>query len=86
MINFLHRSSGELLYFLHQNVKTLNPEKDATSKFEVDSGDIVIAQGGIVLPMESNNLLVNLEEDQCLDRATAEQLAKIVEFLLNLED
>ena len=36
--------------------------------------------------MESNNLLVNLEEDQCLDRATAEQLAKIVEFLLNLED
>jgi hypothetical protein len=38
------------------------------------------------LPMESNNVLVNLEEDHCLDRATAEQLAKIVEFLLNLED
>jgi hypothetical protein len=36
--------------------------------------------------MESNNPLVNLEEDQFLDRATAEQLAKIVEFLLNLED
>jgi hypothetical protein len=64
----------------------LNSKSAATSNFEVNSGDIVIAQGGILLPMESNNLLVNLEEDQCIDRATAQQLAKIVEFLLNLED
>jgi len=64
----------------------LNTKQDTTSNFEVNSGDIVIAQGGVLLPMESNNILVNLEEDQCLDRATAEQLAKIVEFLLNLED
>jgi hypothetical protein len=36
--------------------------------------------------MESDNQLINLEEKQCLDRATAAQLAKVVEFLLNLED
>jgi hypothetical protein len=57
-----------------------------TSNFEVEAGDIVIASADILLAMESDNPLVNLEEDQCLDRATAEQLAKIVEFLLNLED
>jgi hypothetical protein len=30
--------------------------------------------------------LINIEEEQTLDRATAAQLAKIVEFLLNIED
>jgi hypothetical protein len=39
-----------------------------------------------MLDMESDSLLVNLEEEQNLDRATAQRLAKIVEFLLNLED
>jgi hypothetical protein len=36
--------------------------------------------------MESSNPLINLEEEQNLDRATAAQLAKIIEFLLNIED
>jgi hypothetical protein len=36
--------------------------------------------------MQTDNTLINIEEEQCLDRVTAEQLAKIVEFLLNLED
>ena len=58
----------------------------ATSNFEVRVRDIVIASASILLAMESDNQLINLEEELCLDRATAEQLAKIVEFLLNLED
>lgn len=57
-----------------------------TSNFEVLVGDIVIALAVILLAMQSDSQLINLEEEQCLDRATAEQLAKIVEFLLNLED
>lgn len=57
-----------------------------TSNFEVLVGDIVIALAVILLTMQSDSQLINLEEEQCLDRATAEQLAKIVEFLLNLED
>ncbi len=36
--------------------------------------------------MESEKIIVNIEEEAVLDRATAEQLAKIVEFLLNIED
>jgi hypothetical protein len=36
--------------------------------------------------MQTDNTLIDIEEEQILDRVTAEQLAKIVEFLLNLED
>jgi len=36
--------------------------------------------------MESTNVILNIDEEQNLDRATAEQLAKIIEFLLNIED
>lgn len=36
--------------------------------------------------MQSEKPLPNLEEKQNLDRSTAEQLSKIVEFLQNLED
>jgi len=36
--------------------------------------------------MATNTTLINIDEDQNLDRAKAEQLAKIIEFLLNLED
>jgi hypothetical protein len=36
--------------------------------------------------MQADNALMDIEEEQHLDRVTAEQLAKIVEFLLNLED
>jgi hypothetical protein len=30
--------------------------------------------------------LINIDEEQNLDRATAKQLAKIIDFLLNIED
>ena len=36
--------------------------------------------------METDNPLTNIEEDQNIDRATAKQLARIFEFLLNIED
>jgi hypothetical protein len=36
--------------------------------------------------MESTHDILNIDEEQNLDRATAEQLAKIIEFLLNIED
>ncbi len=36
--------------------------------------------------MQTDNSLTNIEEEQTLDTATAKQLARIVEFLLNLED
>jgi hypothetical protein len=36
--------------------------------------------------METDKTLINIEEEQNLDRITAEQLAKIIEFLLNIED
>jgi hypothetical protein len=58
----------------------------ATSNFEVRAGDIVITKAVIPFVMESSNSLINLEEEQSLDRATAAQLARIIEFLLNIED
>jgi hypothetical protein len=30
--------------------------------------------------------LINIEDEEKLDRATAEQLEKIIEFLLNIEE
>jgi hypothetical protein len=36
--------------------------------------------------MATNITLINIEEEQSLDRVTAVQLAKIIEFLLNIEN
>jgi len=36
--------------------------------------------------MQSEKPLVNLEAEQNMDNATAKQLAKIVEFLQNIEE
>jgi hypothetical protein len=38
------------------------------------------------MAMQTDNALVNIDEEQILDIATAKQLARIVEFLLNIED
>jgi hypothetical protein len=38
------------------------------------------------MTMQTDKSLVNIEDEQILDVATAKQLARIVEFLLNLED
>ena len=36
--------------------------------------------------MQTDNPLINIDEEQSLDAAKAKQLARIVEFLRNLED
>jgi len=36
--------------------------------------------------MKPDNVLVNIDEEQILDPATVEQLCKIIEFLLNIEE
>jgi hypothetical protein len=36
--------------------------------------------------MKPDNALQNIDEEEYLDQATAEQLSRIVEFLLNLEE
>jgi hypothetical protein len=36
--------------------------------------------------MKTDSVLINIEEEENLDKAKAEQIAKIVAFLLNIED
>jgi len=48
--------------------------------------DIVITKIASPVVMQTDNALINIDKEQNLDRATAEQLAKIIEFLLNIED
>jgi hypothetical protein len=36
--------------------------------------------------MQTDNLLLNIDEEQALDHATAKQLGRIIEFLLNIEE
>jgi len=48
--------------------------------------DIVIAQAPVLVIMRSEKPLANLEAEQNIDSATAKQLAKIVEFLQNIEE
>jgi len=67
----------------HKNFKLLFP---ATSNFEVNARDIVITKAVDRMTMQADKSLVNIEDEQILDVATAKQLARIVEFLLNLED
>ena len=71
---------------LHGNVKMPNLKLPATSNFEVQARDIVITKAANRVSMETNNALTNIEEEQSIDAATAQQLARIVEFLLNIED
>jgi hypothetical protein len=71
---------------LHKTVKLYTLQTRPTSKFEVVALDTVITKAAIGVAMESDNKIINIDEEQNLDRVTAEQLAKIVQFLLNLED
>jgi len=61
-------------------------QEGATSNFEAKGVDTVNTKVVIGVGMKSDNTLTNIDEEQGLDRATAEQLAKIVQFLLNIED
>ena len=36
--------------------------------------------------MQTDNAIINIEDEHSIDTPTAKQLARIVEFLLNLED
>ncbi len=36
--------------------------------------------------MQTESVIMNIDEEQSIDLPTAKQLARIVEFLLNLED
>jgi hypothetical protein len=58
----------------------------ATSNFEVQARDIVITKAVNKKAMQADIALTKIDEEQILDVATAKQLARIVEFLLNLED
>ena len=58
----------------------------ATSNFEVQARDIVITKAANRTAMQPDNVLTKIDEEQVLDVATAKQLARVVEFLLNLED
>jgi len=58
----------------------------ATSKFEVTANIIVITKVANRLHMVTAIPLKNIEEEQKVDRATAEQIAKIMRFLRNIED
>ena len=71
---------------LHENVKTLTEHFTATSNFEVPGIIIVITTAANRLVMVTDIPLINIDEEENLDRATAERLAKIIEFLLNIED
>ncbi len=48
--------------------------------------DIVIAKATNRTAMQTDHLIINIDEEQSIDLPTAKQLARIVEFLLNLED
>ena len=71
---------------LHETVKTSTLQASDTSNFEVKKADSVITTAAIPVAMQSEKTIVNIDEEQNLDRATAEQLAKIIQFLRNIED
>ena len=75
-----------ILLFLHKNVKTFFKRFLATSNFEVPLTDIVITTVANRFAMETDKMLNNIEEKHNLDRTTAEQLARIMELLSNIED
>ncbi len=47
---------------------------------------MLIQKQPIPVSMETDKTLINIDEEQTLDRITAEQLGKIIEFLLNIEE
>jgi hypothetical protein len=57
-----------------------------TSNFEIPNGDIVITKASNSIAMQTENTPAKIDEEQILDEETARQLARVVEFLLNIED
>jgi len=67
-------------------VKKLNRSFPATSKFEVSANIIVNTKATITLCMANGVSLKNMEQEQEVDHATLEQIARIMRFLRNIED
>jgi len=71
---------------IHKNVKTLSHAFPTTSNFEVSANIIVITKATNTFAMANAIPLKNIEEEQTVDYATLEQIAKIMRFLRNIED
>ena len=69
-----------------ENVKMFPRSFCPTSNFEVGFNIIVIAKAGNRVVMATSIQLRNIEEEQHIDRATVEQIARIIRFLKNIED
>ncbi|MCL2358191.1 hypothetical protein [Candidatus Bathycorpusculum sp.] len=56
--------------------------------FELRSNraDSVNTKAAYTTTMQTDNLLLNIDEEQVLDHATAKQLGRIIAFLLNIEE
>jgi len=51
-----------------------------------NAADSVNTKATIPVTMQTNNPLLNIDEEQALDNITAKQLGRIIEFLLNIEE
>lgn len=71
---------------LHESVKLSRDDFFITSKFEVGANIIVITKAANTLHMPNTIPLKNIEEEQKTDRYTVQQIAKIMQFLRNIED
>ena len=69
-----------------KTLKHLATVFSTTSKFEVSANIIVITKATNTLDMANAIPLKNIEEEQKVDYATVEQIAKIMRFLRNIED
>jgi hypothetical protein len=82
-------SSNSVIYAtqkLHESVKLSLDDFIVTSKFEVAANIIVITKAANSLHMPNIIPLKNIEEEQNTDRYTVQQIAKIMQFLRNIED
>ncbi len=71
---------------MHKKVKTFTRGFPAASNFEVSADIIVITKATNTLYMANAIPLKNIEQEQKVDYATVEQIAKIMRFLRNIED
>ena len=70
---------------IHENVKIFSSDFSAASNFEMSANIIVITNATNTLAMA--NAIRNIEEEQQrVDFATVEQIAKIMKFLRDIED
>ena len=60
--------------------------KDALKTDSTEGFDSVKAKAANTSTMQTDNPLLNIDEEQALDLITAKQLGRIIEFLLNIEE